>query len=75
MPLEQDTRPASVLAEHDIRLGQLAEHAKGDVLEIPDRSRADGERHQAEAVSSASKATIPAPIMPAEVPSSARTIR
>ena len=45
MPLEEDLRPARVLAEDEIRLAELAHHAQGDVLEIPDRRRADRERH------------------------------
>ena len=45
------------------------EDAQRHVLEVPDRRRADGERHQAE--SSASKPTKAAPIRPAAVPSSA----
>jgi hypothetical protein len=34
-----------VLGEHDVRLGQFAEDAKRHVLEVPDRRRADRERH------------------------------
>src|SRR5919198_841882 len=71
---QQDRRMARVLAEHDVRLAELAEDAQGDVLEVADRGRTDGERH-APASSSASKATSPAPTRPAAVPSSARTIR
>src|SRR5207237_2331116 len=73
MALQQDTSPPRVLAKDELRLGQLAQHAERDVLEVADRSRADGERHQA--ASTAENATIAAPIMPAEVPSSARTTR
>src|ERR671922_138584 len=71
---EQGLRPAGVLAEDDVRLGELAQDAQRDVLEVPDRRRADRERHAAETPSSASKATSPAPTRPAAVPSSARTI-
>ena len=69
MPLEQAARVARVLAEHDVGGSQLGEHAQGHVLEVPDRRRADRERHQLS--SSASKATKAAPIRPAAVPSSA----
>src|SRR5207237_8266909 len=73
---EEDLRAAGVLAEHDVRLAELPQHAQRDVLEVPDRRRADDERHAAAAApSSASKATRPAPTRPAAVPSSARTIR
>ncbi len=42
---EQRPRVPRVLAQHEIRLAQLREHAQRHVVEIPDRRRADGERH------------------------------
>ncbi len=65
-------RVARVLAEDDVGRAQLREHAQRDVVEVADRRRADGERHGYDA-SSVSKATNPAPMSPAVVPSSART--
>src|SRR5712692_7050432 len=59
-----------VLAEHDPGGPQLLQHTQRDVLEIPDRRRADRERHY----SRASQATKPAPISPAAEASSAGTI-
>ncbi len=44
--LEQDARVARVLAQHDVGGRELGQHSKGDVLEVPDRRRADRERHQ-----------------------------
>ena len=49
MPLQELPRVPRVLAEHELRLGQLAQHAQGDVLEVADRSRADRERHYSRA--------------------------
>src|SRR5439155_23346342 len=46
VPLEQATRSPGVLAKDEVGLGELTEHPHRDVLEIPDRSRADGERHR-----------------------------
>ena len=57
-------RVTRVLAEHDVGLGELAQDAQGDVLEVADRRRADRERH-AYSPSSASKPIIAAPIRPA----------
>src|SRR5581483_935 len=74
VPLQEDARPPRVLAEDEVGLAELAEDAQRDVLEVADRRRADRQRHQAE-LSSASKATIAAPIIPASVPSCARVIR
>jgi hypothetical protein len=34
-----------VLCQHDIGLGELAQHAQRDVVEVADRRRADRERH------------------------------
>ena len=45
MPVEQDPRAARVLAEDEVGLPQLAQHAQRDVLEVADRRRADRERH------------------------------
>ncbi len=45
VPVEQDPRPPRVLAEDEVGLGELAQDAERDVLEVPDRRRADGERH------------------------------
>src|SRR5439155_18369746 len=73
--LQEKARAPRVLAEDKLSLGEHAQHAQGDVLEVSDRSRADREPHQPDAASNASNATIAAPIMPAEVPSSARTTR
>src|SRR5215212_2935574 len=39
-----------VLAQHDIRRTELLEHSQRDVVEVPDRRRADGERHLSERV-------------------------
>ena len=66
-------RVARVLAEDDVGRAQLGEHAQRDVVEVADRRRADGERHQL--ASSASNPTNAAPISPAAVPSSARDDR
>ena len=55
--VEEDARPPRVLAEDEIRLGELAERAQGDVLEVADRRRADDERHVRQPSSSASNAT------------------
>jgi hypothetical protein len=43
VPVEQDLRPPGVLAEDEIGLGELAQHPQRDILEVPDRRRADGE--------------------------------
>ena len=45
VPLEQPARVAGVLREHDVGLAQLREHAQRHVVEVPDRRRADRERH------------------------------
>ena len=45
VPLEQAARVPRVLAQDDVGRAQLREHAQRDVLEIPDRRRADDERH------------------------------
>ncbi len=45
VPLEQPARVARVLGEHDVGRAQLVEHAQRDVVEVPDRRRADRERH------------------------------
>ena len=39
--LEQHAGPARVLAGHDVRVAQRGQHAQRDVLEVPDRRRAD----------------------------------
>src|SRR5262249_53095551 len=70
---EQSRRVPRVLAQHDVGLRELGEHAQRDVVQVPDRRRADGERH-AEA-SRSSYAISPAPIVPASAPSSASTMR
>src|SRR4029453_14520033 len=75
VPLQQRASVPGVLREHDIGLGELAQHAQRHVLQIPDRCRTDGERHRYISASSASKAIIPAPITPASPPSCACTIR
>ena len=66
VPLEQAARVPRVLGEHDVGRAQLGEDAQRDVVEIPDRCRADRERH----AQSASNATSAAPISPASAPSS-----
>ena len=43
--VEQPARVARVLGEHEVGFAQLGEHAQRDVLEVPDRRRADRERH------------------------------
>src|SRR5918992_830508 len=76
MAVEQDASPPRVLAEDEVSLPELVEHAQGDVAEIPDGRGADGERHgrqSYQAPSSASKPTSPAPTSPASVPNSADT--
>ena len=45
VPVEQPRRMARVLAEHDVGLRELAQHAQRDVVEVADRRRADRERH------------------------------
>jgi hypothetical protein len=45
VPLKENARPPGVLAEDDIGLAQLGEHTERHVVEVPDRSRADRERH------------------------------
>ena len=45
VPLEQAAGVTRVLGEHDVGVAKLGEHAQGDVVEIPDRRRADGEGH------------------------------
>src|SRR4029453_8433760 len=73
--VEEDPRSPRVLAEDEVGLRELVEDAERDVLEVADRRRADRERHQARAESAWSSATRAAPIIPADVPSSARTTR
>ena len=63
VPLEQAARVARVLAEDELGLGELAQHAQGHVLEVADRRRADRERHRL-ARPSASNPSRPAPIRP-----------
>src|SRR4029077_1068007 len=70
VPLEQAAGVARVLREHELGLAQLRENPQRDVFEIPDRRRADRERHYR----SASNARSPAPISPAPAPSSAGSI-
>ena len=41
--VQQHARPARVLAGHHVRLAQRGQHAQRDVLEVPDRRRADDE--------------------------------
>src|SRR3954468_19505738 len=41
---------ARVLAEDDVGRAQLVEQPQGHVVEVPDRRRADGERHLAQGV-------------------------
>ena len=41
-PLEQPPRPTGVLAGDDVGLRERAAHARGEVLHVPDRGRADG---------------------------------
>ena len=73
---QEDTRSTRVLAEDRLRRPELGEDPDRDVVEIADRSGADGERHAVYRLpSSASNATSPAPTMPASRPSSAATIR
>ena len=45
VPLEEPPRMPGVLAEDELGLAELAEHAQRDVLEIPDRRGADREGH------------------------------
>ena len=52
VPLEQMPCVTRVLAENEIGLGELAQHAQGDVLQIADRRRADREHQPTEASSS-----------------------
>jgi hypothetical protein len=49
--LEKPPRVPGVLAEHEVGVGELAEHAQGDVLQVADRGRADRE-HRARYASS-----------------------
>ena len=49
MPFEEHARAPRVLAEDDVRLAKLLEHAQSDVPEVADGSRADRERHVAPA--------------------------
>ena len=73
VPLEEPARVSCVFAEDDVGSTQLGEQAQRHVVEVPDGSGADRERHYA--ASSVSNPTNPAPISPATVPSSARTTR
>ncbi len=43
---EQLSSPPRVLAEHEVRLRELGEHAQRHIPEIADRRRADRERHR-----------------------------
>src|SRR5439155_13567468 len=72
VPFEQPPRVPRVLAEDEVGLGELAQHPQRDVLEVADRGRANRKHQPAEP--SSSYATSAAPITPAAVPSSARTI-
>ena len=72
MAVEQDARAARVLAEHDVRPPQLAQDAQRDVLEVADRRRADGERHDDARRVQRLEADSPAPTSPAAEPSSRR---
>ena len=74
---EEDPRAPRVLAEDEVGLGELLEHAKRHVAQVPDRRGADGERHPTgyDDPSSASNATRAAPTRPASAPSSAATMR
>ena len=45
VPVEQAFRMPRVLAQNDVGLPQLVQHAKRHVLEIADRGRADREGH------------------------------
>ena len=47
VPFEQAARVAGVLTEDDVRAPQLLEDTQRDVVEVPDRRRADRERHDA----------------------------
>ena len=75
MTVEQHPRSACVLAQDEVGLAKLGEHAERHVLQVPDRRRADDERHYPLCASSASKATRPAPTRPASTPRTASTIR
>ena len=46
VPVEEDPCPPRVLAEHRVRRAELLEDAECHVREVPDRRRADRERHQ-----------------------------
>jgi hypothetical protein len=43
--LEQPSRAARVLREHDVGVAELTQDAQSHILEVADRRRADGERH------------------------------
>src|SRR5262245_1832602 len=74
--IQENTGPPRVLAEHDVCGAQLPEHPQRHVLEVPDRRRADRERHQpAPSPSRAAYPTSAVPISPASVPNSADTNR
>ena len=45
VPIEKDLRAAGVLAQHGVRVAEGVEHAERDVPEVPDRRRADDQRH------------------------------
>jgi hypothetical protein len=45
VPLQQAACVTRVLGEHHVGGTELVEQAEGDVVEVPDRSRADRERH------------------------------
>ena len=43
---EERARVPRVLAQHEVGVTQLREHAQGHVVQVPDRRRAHGERHR-----------------------------
>ncbi len=79
-PLVEQPGAPRVLAGDEVGLGQRPSGARAEVLQVPDRSRADGEPagHQprlAARARSPRSPSSPAPIMPASGPSSAATTR
>ena len=76
--VEQHPRAAGVLAGDDVGVAQRAEHAQRDVLEVPDRRRADDEpagltprvagRVSGVRSPAASRAIVAAPSIPASAP-------
>ena len=84
--LEQHPRAARVLAGDDVGLAQRGEHAQRDVLEVPDRRRADDQaaalmpplgeaRARRRPAPASSRASSAAPIIPASAPNAAATTR